>query len=81
MDSSRTAGCVNSNGPADHEPQVSNFPCSSPFATLTLAYATLQAAAATATLASCAVFLSNDVGFRRVPGLSGVIFDEVLAAP
>ena len=37
--------------------------------------------AATATLAGCAMFLSNDVGFRRVPGLPLVLLDEVLAAP
>jgi predicted nucleic acid-binding protein len=37
--------------------------------------------AATATLVTCALFISNDVGFRRVPGLPLVILDEVLAAP
>jgi predicted nucleic acid-binding protein len=37
--------------------------------------------AATGALASCTMFLSNDVGFRRVPGLPLVILDEVLAAP
>ncbi len=37
--------------------------------------------AATATLAGCTMFLSNDVGFRRVPGLPIVILDEVLATP
>lgn len=37
--------------------------------------------AASALLASCALFLTNDVGFRRVPRLPVVILDEVLAAP
>lgn len=37
--------------------------------------------AATALLHGCALFLTNDVGFRRVPGLSLVILDEVFAAP
>lgn len=29
----------------------------------------------------CVMFLTNDVGFRRVPGLPVVILDEVLATP
>jgi predicted nucleic acid-binding protein len=37
--------------------------------------------AATGTFAGCALFLTNDVGFRRVPGLAVVILDEVMAAP
>jgi predicted nucleic acid-binding protein len=37
--------------------------------------------AASATLAGCVQFLTNDVGFRRVPGLPVIILDEVLAAP
>jgi predicted nucleic acid-binding protein len=37
--------------------------------------------AATAALAGCIMFLSNDVGFRRVPSLPLVLLDEVLAAP
>jgi predicted nucleic acid-binding protein len=37
--------------------------------------------AASAAVVSCTMFLSNDVGFRRVPGLPLVILDEVLAAP
>lgn len=36
--------------------------------------------AATALLAGCALFLTNDNGFRRVPGLPLVILDDVLAA-
>lgn len=36
--------------------------------------------AASATLAGCTVFLTNDAGFRRVPGLPLVILDDVLAA-
>jgi len=36
--------------------------------------------AATALLAGCALFLTNDTGFRRVPGLPLVILDDVLAA-
>jgi predicted nucleic acid-binding protein len=37
--------------------------------------------AATATIAGCTMFLSNDVGFRRVSSLPLVILDEVLAGP
>ncbi len=37
--------------------------------------------AATALLHNGALFLSNDVGFRRVPGLPLVLLDDVLAAP
>ncbi len=36
--------------------------------------------AATALLAGCALFLSNDAGFRRVPGLPLALLDDVLAA-
>lgn len=35
--------------------------------------------AATALVADCALFLTNDIGFRRVPGLPLVILDDVLA--
>jgi predicted nucleic acid-binding protein len=35
--------------------------------------------AATALQHGCALFVSNDVGFRRVPGLSLAILDDVLA--
>jgi predicted nucleic acid-binding protein len=37
--------------------------------------------AATATLAGCTRFLTNDIGFRRIPGLPVVLLDEVLAWP
>jgi predicted nucleic acid-binding protein len=37
--------------------------------------------AATALLHGCVLFISNDVGFRRVPGLLLVLLDDVLAAP
>lgn len=37
--------------------------------------------AATALLHGCALFVTNDVGFRRVPGLSLAILDEIIAAP
>jgi predicted nucleic acid-binding protein len=37
--------------------------------------------AATAAITGCTVFLSNDVGFRRIAGLPVVILDEVVAAP
>ncbi len=37
--------------------------------------------AATALFHNCALFVSNDVGFRRVPGLPLVLLDDVLAAP
>lgn len=36
--------------------------------------------AATALLAGCALFLTNDIGFRRVPGLPLALFDDVLAS-
>lgn len=36
--------------------------------------------AATALLAGCTLFLTNDTGFRRVPGLPLAILDEVLAS-
>ncbi|MDQ2687255.1 MAG: PIN domain-containing protein [Armatimonadota bacterium] len=36
--------------------------------------------AATALLNGCALFLTNDTGFRRVPGLPLAVLDEVLAA-
>jgi predicted nucleic acid-binding protein len=34
--------------------------------------------AATAQLANCALFVTNDTGFRRVPGLPVVILDDLL---
>lgn len=37
--------------------------------------------AATALLNGCVLFISNDMGFRRVPGLPLVLLDDVLAAP
>lgn len=37
--------------------------------------------AATALHFGCAVFVTNDHGFHRVPGLSLAVLDEVLAAP
>lgn len=37
--------------------------------------------AATALLAGCTLFVTNDLGFKRVPGLPLAILDEVLAAP
>jgi predicted nucleic acid-binding protein len=37
--------------------------------------------AATALIHGCVLFISNDQGFRRIPGLSLVLLDEVLAAP
>ena len=37
--------------------------------------------AATALLHGCTLFVSNDAGFRRVPGLPLVLLDDVLAAP
>lgn len=37
--------------------------------------------AATALLNGCVLFVSNDTGFRRVPGLPLVLLDDVLAAP
>lgn len=37
--------------------------------------------AATALIAGCALFVTNDVGFRRVPGLPLAILDDVIAAP
>ncbi len=36
--------------------------------------------AATALIAECALFFTNDTGFRRVPGLPLVILDDVLAS-
>ena len=36
--------------------------------------------AATALIAGCSMFLTNDTGFRRVPGLPLVILEDVLAA-
>ena len=36
--------------------------------------------AATALLAGCTLFLTNDAGFRRIPGLPLVVLDDVLAA-
>lgn len=37
--------------------------------------------AATALIEGCAMFVTNDVGFRRIPGLPLAILDEILAAP
>ncbi len=37
--------------------------------------------AATALLNGCVLFVSNDTGFRRIPGLPLVLLDDVLAAP
>jgi predicted nucleic acid-binding protein len=37
--------------------------------------------AATALVHGCALFVTNDTGFRRVPGLTLAILDDVLAAP
>lgn len=37
--------------------------------------------AATALLHRCALFVTNDAAFKRVPGLSVTLLDEVLAAP
>jgi predicted nucleic acid-binding protein len=37
--------------------------------------------AATALLEGCALFVTNDRGFARVPGLNLAILDDVLAAP
>jgi predicted nucleic acid-binding protein len=34
--------------------------------------------AATARLASCVLFITNDLGFRNVPGLPAVILDDLL---
>ena len=36
--------------------------------------------AATALIAGCTLFLTNDAGFRRVPGLPLAILDDVLAS-
>lgn len=36
--------------------------------------------AATALLVGCALFLTNDTGFRRVPGLPLAVLDDVLAS-
>lgn len=37
--------------------------------------------AATALLHGCALFVTNDVGFRRIPGLTLAILDDILAEP
>ncbi len=37
--------------------------------------------AATALLYGCALFLTNDNGFRRILGLPFAILDDILAAP
>ena len=37
--------------------------------------------AATALLHGCVLFVTNDIGFKRVPGLSLAILDDVIAAP
>ena len=37
--------------------------------------------AATALLAGCALFVTNDRGFKRVPGLRLAVLDDVLVAP
>ena len=37
--------------------------------------------AATALLHGCSLFVTNDVGFRRVPGLPLTLLDDVLSAP
>jgi predicted nucleic acid-binding protein len=37
--------------------------------------------AATALLHGCALFITNDFGFRRVPGLTLAILDDILATP
>lgn len=37
--------------------------------------------AATALLHGCSLFVTNDAGFKRVPGLPLAILDDVLAAP
>ncbi len=37
--------------------------------------------AATALVAGCALFVTNDLGFKRIPGLPLAILDDVLAAP
>ena len=37
--------------------------------------------AATALLSQCSLFITNDMGFRRVPNLPLVILDDVIAAP
>jgi predicted nucleic acid-binding protein len=37
--------------------------------------------AATALLSGCALFVTNDAGFKRVPGLPLVVLDDVIAAP
>ena len=36
--------------------------------------------AATALLHGCAFFVTNDNGFRRIPGLNLTILDDILAA-
>jgi len=37
--------------------------------------------AATALVHGCVMFITNDMGFRRVPNLPLVLLDDVLAAP
>ena len=37
--------------------------------------------AATAILHGCALFVTNDTGFKRVPGLPLTVLDDVLAVP
>ena len=37
--------------------------------------------AATALLHNCSVFITNDVGFRRILGLRIILLDEALASP
>ena len=37
--------------------------------------------AATALLEPCTLFLTNDQGFRRIPGLPVTVLDDVIAAP
>jgi predicted nucleic acid-binding protein len=37
--------------------------------------------AATALLSACALFLTNDSGFKRIPGLLVAVLDDVIAAP
>jgi predicted nucleic acid-binding protein len=36
---------------------------------------------ATALLYGCALFVTNDFGFRHVPGLPLAVLDDILAAP
>ena len=37
--------------------------------------------AATATVSGCSQFITNDAGFRRIPGLTVTLLDDVIAAP